>query len=275
MSNPSALGLPRDAPASIVPLTPRRSVVGPPVPLTPLVGRNREMATARALIREEGARVLTLTGPGGIGKTRLALEIAADLGSEFPDGVAWVQLAAIRDPAAVIPAVLDALGIGQGGLRDPRADLVRALREARLLLLLDNIEQVLGAAGDVAEVLVACPEVSVLVTSRALLRLRGEQVEAGGGQLDRQRQAVQAAADLLRQRLALGGQSEPGVDRPRPIREQPDRGGRHRPSLGRRLTRVSQAERRHWEDLLASDPEQGSACHEGRHPGADGQHLGH
>jgi non-specific serine/threonine protein kinase len=134
------------------------------------------MAEALALVREEGTRLLTLTGPGGIGKTRLAVEIAADLHDDFPGGVAWVPLAEVRDAAAVVPSILAALGIGQGTLRDPLADLVRALRESRLLLLLDNVEQVIAAAVDVADLLASCPGVTVLATSRTRLRIRGERV---------------------------------------------------------------------------------------------------
>ena len=174
MSTPSPLGLPRDAPATIVPLIPRRSPVGPPSPLTPLVGREHELAAARALVREEGARLLTLTGPGGIGKTRLAVEIAADLRDDFPDGIAWVPLAEVRDAAAVVPAILAALGLASADVRDPLADLVRALRETRLLLLLDNLEQVVAAATDVSDLLASCPGVTVLATSRTRLRIRGE-----------------------------------------------------------------------------------------------------
>jgi non-specific serine/threonine protein kinase len=144
-----------------------------PVSLTPLIGRRAELEAAVAMLRRRTTRLLTLTGPGGIGKTRLATEIAVELERDFRDGVAWVTLAPIYDPDAVINAIAASLGITGVAVSDR---LVRALRDAQLLLVLDNFEQVLDAAPQIAELLAACRMLQVVVTSRARLRIRGERV---------------------------------------------------------------------------------------------------
>ena len=112
-----------------------------PVQPTPLIGRARELETVAALIGEH--RLVTFVGPGGTGKTRLALQVAADLVSDFGDGVWWVPLAAVREPSLVIPAVAQALGV--------RGDPVVAIQGKRMLLLLDNFEQLIDAAAEAAE----------------------------------------------------------------------------------------------------------------------------
>jgi predicted ATPase/DNA-binding CsgD family transcriptional regulator len=145
-----------------------------PVPLTPLIGRDGEVALACALLRRPEVRLLTITGPGGIGKTRLALAVAAELAAAFADGVAFVPLAPICDPALVLPTVAQALGLREGGEQSPAARLAAALRDRELLLVLDNLEQVLEAAPQVADLLAACPALTVLATSRAILRVSGE-----------------------------------------------------------------------------------------------------
>lgn len=144
-----------------------------PLPLTPLIGRRDKVASACALLRRRSVRLLTFTGSGGIGKTRLAQEIAVELEPDFADGVVWISLAAIRDPEAVIAAISASLGITGVAVGDR---LVRALRDSQLLLILDNFEQVVEAAPQIAELLAACPALQVLVTSRSRLRIRGERV---------------------------------------------------------------------------------------------------
>ena len=113
-----------------------------PTSLTPLIGRERETGPCVNLLQRDAVRLLTLTGPGGVGKTRLALQVAADLADEFADGVAFVPLAAITDPELVIPTIAQTLGLLEMGDQSP-ADLLRTyLRDRDLLLLLDNLEQV-------------------------------------------------------------------------------------------------------------------------------------
>lgn len=145
-----------------------------PVPLTPLIDRAAEVAAASAALARADVRLLTLAGPPGIGKTRLALHLADALGGQFPGGVVFVALAPIRDPALMLPAIAHALGIKRGGAR-PQIELLRdALLGRRALLVLDNFEQVLAAAPQVAELLRAAPQATALVTSRAALHLSGE-----------------------------------------------------------------------------------------------------
>jgi predicted ATPase/class 3 adenylate cyclase len=150
-----------------------------PVPTTPFVGREAELAAVRGLLLEGDMRLLALTGPGGTGKTRLALQAAADVSDDFPDGVFWIPLAPLRDPALVLPAVAEALSVPQdpGGM--PVDDLARGLAGRRLLVLVDNVEHLLPEASDaLAAFMTACPTVVVVVTSRERLHLPGEKVYA-------------------------------------------------------------------------------------------------
>jgi predicted ATPase len=127
-----------------------------------------------ALVRSAAVRLLTLTGPGGIGKTRLALHVAAALGDDFAEGVRFVGLDGAGDPDLVLPAIAQALGVRESSGKSPRDDLKAALRDQQLLLVLDSFEGVLGAGPAVADILAACPKVKVLVTSRVVLRVSGE-----------------------------------------------------------------------------------------------------
>ena len=150
--------------------------VPPPAPLTPLVGRQREFAAVANLLQCEDVRLLTLTGPGGVGKTRLALEVAATLGDSFPQGVVFVDLTPLRDPRLVVPMIARTLGLRDAAGDQPlRKRLAARLRGQRLLMLLDNFEPVVAAAPGVTELLVASPGPSFLATSRIALRVRGEQ----------------------------------------------------------------------------------------------------
>jgi len=147
---------------------------GLPAAPTPLVGRDREVAAVAGLLREASVRLLTLTGPGGVGKTRLALAVAAEVADAFPDGVRFVALAPVADPGLVVPAIAQALGVRDAG-PEPLADRLAAyLRGKRLLLVLDNFEHLIAAGPLVADLLARCPGLAVLATSRERLRLGGE-----------------------------------------------------------------------------------------------------
>ena len=146
-----------------------------PAQPTPLVGRERELREVCGLLREEEVRLLTLTGPGGIGKTRLCLQVGAELLDEFEDGVFFVALATITDPALVASAIAEPLGVVETGERPLQEGLETYLRDKELLLILDNFEQVPGAAPLVGDLLSACPRLEVLATSRSVLRVYGEQ----------------------------------------------------------------------------------------------------
>ena len=145
-----------------------------PLQLTSLIGREQEIAAVCHLLQRQEVRLLTLTGPGGTGKTRLGLQVAAELSETFSDGVFFVNLAPLSDPELVVPTIAQALGVKEASSQ-PLLDLVSAwLREKELLLLLDNFEQVAEAAVEVSALLARCPQLNVLVTSRAVLHLSGE-----------------------------------------------------------------------------------------------------
>jgi predicted ATPase/class 3 adenylate cyclase/DNA-binding CsgD family transcriptional regulator len=146
-----------------------------PLQPTPFIGREKEVAAVAALMRREEVRLVTLTGTGGTGKTRLGLQVAAELSTWFADGVFFVSLAPLSDPALVISAVAQVLEITEiGDQRIPEL-LKTALREKHLLLLIDNFEHVASAATLLADLLTACAKLKVLVTSREALHLRAEQ----------------------------------------------------------------------------------------------------
>ncbi len=145
-----------------------------PAQLTTLIGRERETAAIEKLLLRDDVRLVTLVGPGGTGKTRVALQVGADLIDAFEHGVYFVPLAPISDPGLVLSTISSTLGLREEGTR-PLIDTLReTLRDKRMLLILDNFEQLLPAAPRLTNLLSACPGVSALVTSRALLRVRGE-----------------------------------------------------------------------------------------------------
>jgi predicted ATPase len=146
----------------------------PAAPPTPLLGRERDVAVVLSLLEKRETRLLALTGPGGVGKTRLALEVVGSAKGMFTDGVAFVALAPLNAADLVLPAVFRTLGLSGIDGRSVRETLHEHLRGRRMLLVLDNFEQVMQAAPEVANLLSACPDLVVLATSRATLRVRGE-----------------------------------------------------------------------------------------------------
>ena len=145
-----------------------------PVLANALVGRERELQEARLLLAREGVRLLTLTGAGGTGKTRLALQIAAEQLDDFANGVFFVSLAPVRHWELVVPTIAQTLGLREQPGRRLSETLTEYLRDKEVLLLLDNFEQVVGAAATISGILAAAPRLSVLVTSRTPLRIAGE-----------------------------------------------------------------------------------------------------
>ena len=148
---------------------------GLPMPRTPMVDREREVEHIGDYLLRAGVRLLTLTGTGGVGKTRLALQVAATIGGGFADGVVFVPLATVRDPELVLAAIAQAVGVRGAGGRPLQEGLRAFLGPRHLLLVLDNFEQVRAAAPAVAALLRDCPRLVLLATSRAAIRVQGEQ----------------------------------------------------------------------------------------------------
>ncbi|MBV9577965.1 MAG: AAA family ATPase, partial [Chloroflexi bacterium] len=163
--------------------TPQRATLTPttvrawsgPTPSTPLIGREPELrALIDLLLGIPPARLVTVAGPGGVGKTRLALAVAAEARSHFADGAVFVELAPLRDPRMVCPSIAQALDLRESTADHPLEALSTALRSSHILLVLDNFEQLTGASTDLAAIVDGCPGVSLLVTSRTALRVRAE-----------------------------------------------------------------------------------------------------
>jgi predicted ATPase/transcriptional regulator with XRE-family HTH domain len=176
---------------------------GIPVPPTRLIGRDDDLRHVVDLLDRH--RVVTLTGPGGVGKTRLSLAVARTVQDRFADGIVYVELAALRDPDGVVPAVLDAVGVVAAPGEDPGSALVAWSEGRELLLILDNAEQVAAAAPRIADLVTGIPGLALLVTSRAPLRLRAEHefpVEplalpgSGNGEAPAVRLLLERAADV-------------------------------------------------------------------------------
>src|SRR2546425_3909637 len=155
---------------------PPRGASTVPVPASRFIGRESEIRAVRELLERPGTRLVTLTGLGGIGKTRLALTVAAEIQSRFPDGLAIVPLEDVSRDTSVMTAIAQSLGLQESATRSPRQSLEDYLRTREMLLVLDGFEHVIGAARDLATLLERCPRLKILVTSREVLRISGEQL---------------------------------------------------------------------------------------------------
>lgn len=155
-------------------LSPRARAPHLPLAPTPLLGRTGELAGACAMLSSGGVRLLTLTGPGGVGKTRLALEVGATCRERFADSAAFVPLASLAAPTLLADTLARVVGALEQGDRDPEDLLIEHLRDRNMRLILDNFEHLLAAAPVLANVLSACPRLAMLVTSRGIVHVRGE-----------------------------------------------------------------------------------------------------
>ena len=145
-----------------------------PEPPGALVGRDHELAAARLLVLRPDVRLFTVTGAGGVGKTRVALRLGRDVADRFADGVQWIDLSAVTDPDRLLPALAASLGAREGEGRAPLDAIVQTIAARHMLVMLDNVEQIVDGAVVLAQLLARCPRLTLLVTSRIRLRIRGE-----------------------------------------------------------------------------------------------------
>jgi predicted ATPase/class 3 adenylate cyclase len=166
----------RDLPAKFPPLKSIDTLPNNlPIQPTPLIGREKELVLTEKMIIEKEARLLSLIGPGGMGKSRMALQIAADLIEKFKDGVYLVELESITEPDLIIPAISDVLGVKESGNIPMQVLVKQFLKNKNMLLILDNFEQVMGGRSTVIDLMTICPKVVFIITSREALHIRGEQ----------------------------------------------------------------------------------------------------
>jgi predicted ATPase len=189
-----------EPPAAVDEVEPEASAVFDqvPPPYTPIVGRGAEIEDLIGLLDGRRARVVTIVGTGGIGKSRLAIEVALRAGPRFADGVVFVHLENVVDPKLLLPSIAQALGIGESGEASVEDRLPVALAQRRVLIVLDNFEQLVDAAPALVGLYSAAPDATFLVTSRAVLRIRGEFVyELGGLSMARQSGPVETREPAL------------------------------------------------------------------------------